>query len=147
MPMLMVAIIAGFLLSTAASYYLTPIVRKLAQERSWVDDPDGGRKMHVAPMPRTGGVAIVGAFLVGLSFFAVAPLIFPAEILPAIRLPSPYIIIGALVMATVGFIDDVKGLHFITKFAAQIGVAALLISGGLVVSEVFNPFSSTPVQL
>ena len=147
MHMLMVAIIAGFLLSTAASFYLTPMVRRLGQEKSWVDDPDGGRKMHQLPMPRTGGIAIVGAFLVGLSFFAIAPLIFPTEILPAIRLPSPYIIIGAMVMAGVGFIDDVKGLHFSTKFVAQIGVAALLIWGGLIVDEVSNPFTGEPVQL
>ena len=99
--MLMVAIIAGFLLSAAASYYLTPLVRRVAQDKSWVDDPDGSRKMHKMPVPNAGGLAIVGAFLVGLSFFAIAPLFLPAEILPEIRLPSPFIIIGALSMAAV----------------------------------------------
>jgi len=145
--MLIVAIVAGFLLSAAASYYLTPLVRRVAQDKSWVDDPDGGRKMHKMPVPNAGGLAIVGAFLVGLSFFAIAPLFLPAEILSEIRLPSPFIIIGALSMAAVGFYDDVRGLHFGLKFAAQIAVALLLVFAGYVVDEIFNPFSGESIQL
>jgi UDP-GlcNAc:undecaprenyl-phosphate GlcNAc-1-phosphate transferase len=145
--MLVAAIIAGFLLSAATSYYLTPIVTRLAHERRWVDDPDGGRKMHSTPIPRTGGLAIVCAFLVGLSLFAVGPLFLPPEILPAIRLPSPAIIFGALMMAAVGFYDDIRGLHFGPKFAMQVGAALLLVAGGIRIYEIFDPFSGQPVEL
>lgn len=144
---LMVAIVAGFLLSATTSYYLTPIVTRLAHERRWVDDPDGKRKLHTRPIPRIGGLAIVGAFLVGLSFFAIAPMFLPADVLPAIRLPHLELITGALIMAAVGFYDDVRGLHFSTKFAAQIGVSLLLIAGGFRIDDVFNPISGQAVEL
>lgn len=147
MPMLIAAIVAGFLLSAAVSYYLTPVVKSLALEKRWVDDPDGHRKVHSTPIPRTGGVAIVGAFLAGLSLFAIGPLFLPQEILPAIRLPAPQIIVGALFMAAVGFVDDIRGMHFGTKFAAQVGVALLLVSAGIRIHEMFNPFSDVAYEL
>lgn len=147
MPMLLAAIVAGFLLSAAVSYYLTPGVIRLAFKMHWVDAPDGRRKVHSTPIPRVGGLSIIAAFLVGLLLFAAGPLFLPEEIAPAIRLPAPQIIIGALLMAGIGFVDDIRGLHFGTKFAAQVGVALLLVSGGIRIHEVFNPFSGVPFEL
>jgi UDP-GlcNAc:undecaprenyl-phosphate GlcNAc-1-phosphate transferase len=50
-------------------------------------------------------------------------------------------------MAVVGLYDDIRHMHFLTKFAFQIGVAILMISGGFVIPEVFNPFTDDAVAL
>ncbi|HUF10415.1 MAG TPA: MraY family glycosyltransferase [Rhodothermales bacterium] len=145
--MLIVVIAAGFLLSALTSYALTPVVARVARRNQWIDTPDASRSIHTQPTPRIGGVAIVGAFLVGLIYFALVPYLLPVELANSIRIPSPLIITGALIMAVVGLYDDIRPMHFLAKLAFQFGVAILMISGGLVIPEVFNPFSDLPFVL
>jgi len=145
--MLIAVIVAGFVLSMTASFALTPIVARLARRRQWIDTPDAARSIHTQPTPRIGGVAIAGAFLVGLAYIALIPHLLPHELANSIRLPSPLIIIGALIMVLVGLYDDIKGMHFFPKFVFQIGVAIMMISGGFVIPEVFNPFTDDAVLL
>ncbi|MGA7304826.1 MAG: MraY family glycosyltransferase [Rhodothermales bacterium] len=145
--MLIAVIVAGFVLSLTASFALTPIVARLAQRKQWIDTPDKARSIHTQPTPRIGGVAIAGAFLVGLVYIALIPRLLPPELAHSIRLPSPLIIAGALIMVLVGLYDDIKGMHFLPKFAFQIGVAIMMISGGFVIPEVFNPFTDGAVTL
>ena len=145
--MLLTAIILAFVLSAATTWWITPMVTRLALEKRWVDDPDGQRKLHKTPIPRVGGIAIVGGFLVGLSFLAIAIHFFKGEVAEMLKLPSPEIIIGALVMAGVGLYDDIRELHFGPKFAAQIAVALLLVAGGFRIQEIFNPFTDQALHL
>lgn len=145
--MLIAVIAAGFVLSMAASFALTPLVVRLAYKRQWIDTPNATRSIHTRPTPRVGGVALVGAFIVGLAYIGLIPYLLPEEIGRLIRLPSPLIISGALIMALVGLYDDIKGVHFLTKLTFQVGVAVLLMSGGFVIPEVYNPFSDTPIVL
>ena len=139
--MTIVVIAAGFLLSAVTSYALTPLVARVARRKQWIDTPDASRSIHTQPIPRIGGVAIVGAFLVGLIYFALVPYVLPEEIANSIRIPSPLVITGALIMAVVGLYDDIRPMHFLAKLAFQFGVAVLMISGGFVIPEVFNPFT------
>jgi len=145
--MLIAVIAAGFLFSALASYALTPVVIRIAERKDWIDRPDASRSIHTRPTPRVGGLAIAGAFLLGLLFFALVPHLLPEELGRSIRLPSPLIIIGALIMTAVGLYDDIRHLHFVTKFACQIGVAVLMIAGGFAIPEVFNPFAENPITL
>jgi UDP-GlcNAc:undecaprenyl-phosphate GlcNAc-1-phosphate transferase len=145
--MLIVVIAAGFLLSALTSYALTPIVARVARRKMWIDTPDASRSIHTQPTPRIGGVAIVGAFLVGLVYFALVPYLLPAEMANSIRIPSPLIITGALIMAVVGLYDDIRPMHFLAKLASQLGVAILMVSGGFVIPEVFNPFTDVSFVL
>ena len=145
--MLIVVIAAGFLLSALASYALTPVVARFARRNQWVDTPDASRSIHTQPTPRIGGVAIVGAFLIGLIYFALVPYLLPEEMASSIRIPSPLIITGALMMAVVGLYDDIRPMHFLAKLAFQLGVAILMISGGFVIPEVFNPFTDVSFVL
>jgi len=50
-------------------------------------------------------------------------------------------------MAFAGLYDDIRHMHFLAKFAFQIGVAMLMISGGFVIPEVFNPFADVAIIL
>jgi UDP-N-acetylmuramyl pentapeptide phosphotransferase/UDP-N-acetylglucosamine-1-phosphate transferase len=51
------------LVSAVLALFLTPLVRNLAWHFGIVDQPDQQRKMHSAPIPRTGGVAIFSTII------------------------------------------------------------------------------------
>ena len=55
------------MLSALTAWGLTPSVIRLAHLLGAVDHP-GARKVHQAPMPRIGGVAVFAGVAVGLAF-------------------------------------------------------------------------------
>ena len=76
------------------------------------------------PTPLVGGIAVFVAFLVGVLTFDSSP--------------SPYLplFLGALLLVTVGFIDDLRGTSVRMRFPAQI-LACLLLSswGGILLND------------
>jgi UDP-N-acetylmuramyl pentapeptide phosphotransferase/UDP-N-acetylglucosamine-1-phosphate transferase len=76
---------------------LTPLVRNFSVRRGWVDNPDSGRKAHRWPVPRTGGVALVAAFvgaygvllLTGLKGSALVELDVVWRLAPAVAIILP----------------------------------------------------------
>src|SRR5690242_6890857 len=59
-----------FLASCFASMVATPLVRRLAWRFNWVDVPDANRKLHAAPIPRVGGIAVFFAYAIGVGLLA-----------------------------------------------------------------------------
>ena len=57
------------LVTFITSAVLVPIVRKVAEHVGAMDIPNE-RKVHDHPIPRMGGLAIFGAFLLGYMLFA-----------------------------------------------------------------------------
>jgi len=96
-----------------------PIFINLACKFDLMDVPND-RKIHSDPIPRIGGVVMaVGAFA---SILIWAPL---NEFVKAT-------LIGSGVLVAFGFVDDVKGIGFKSKFAGQILAALIVILyGGL----------------
>lgn len=126
--MLALVLFFGFVLSFEAALFLTPAVRRLALERGFVDQPDGDRKIHSEPVPAIGGVAIVGATLFGLMCFLLAQPWLP-EPLPSLG-PPPLIVLGAVLIAGVGIIDDRRDLNFKSRLLAQVLVSLLVVASG-----------------
>lgn len=117
---------AGFVVAAVLTAYLIPILRQLAIDRGWVDRPDGERKIHKQPIPSVGGVAIASGFLGGLLCLVVF-----GELSPSFTLGlNTSFFVGAALTAAVGFYDDVKGVSFKQKFAAQVVIALFLIQAG-----------------
>jgi UDP-GlcNAc:undecaprenyl-phosphate GlcNAc-1-phosphate transferase len=111
-----------------ASLALTPVVRDLAWRVGAVDKP-GGRKIHLAPVPRLGGVSVVLA--VGLTILAGYGLErLNLGITLDIDLWSP-IILGALIVFLVGVWDDLRPLPAWLKFFFQAAAAGIAIWGGI----------------
>src|SRR4029077_15845015 len=52
----------SLLVAPVTAFLVTPLVRDFARARGWMDRPDGGRKLHLTPVPRLGGVAVLFAF-------------------------------------------------------------------------------------
>ena len=112
----------------AASILLTPLVRKLAFRIGAVDRPNY-RKVHATIMPRIGGLAIFGAFLIG--YFLLMPKDEHAT----------GILIGALIIIITGFLDDMFEITAKAKVVGQLAAAIVVVTWGGLQIEVINlPF-------
>jgi len=102
----------------AAALVLTPVVKKIAFHVGAIDMPDGKRKIHTKPMPRLGGLAMFFSFLLGYMLFAPKT----TQMLS--------ILIGAMILMIVGFMDDIKSLPPTYKFIGQVIAACVLVFYG-----------------
>ena len=84
-----------------------------------IDVPKDGRRMHTCPIPRLGGVSIfLSALLFSLIFcFDAAFSLFFAWA-------------GAILLVTVGMLDDIYALPPLVKLIAQLGAAYVSTIGG-----------------
>lgn len=119
-------LLIGFLLTLVFTVFLTPVVRRLALQRGWVDRPDGQRKLHARVVPAVGGIAIAAGVAVGLAYMHGVQDLLPF----GFELPPPALWIGALAMVVAGFYDDTRGLGFKGKFVVQVFAAYTLLYAG-----------------
>jgi Fuc2NAc and GlcNAc transferase len=113
-----------FLLSTlTGSLLLTGLARELALKISLLDLPNQ-RSSHSIPTPRGGGLGIVGAFLAGLLY------LLSADVIEIDRY-TVSLLAGSLLVAGIGFWDDLRPLPAHYRFAVHLLAAALLVRAGL----------------
>jgi UDP-GlcNAc:undecaprenyl-phosphate GlcNAc-1-phosphate transferase len=127
----------GLVVAVCSSTVLTFVVREFAR-RAGLVDPVGERKVHVHPVPRIGGVAIVLA--VALAMTAVMTL-FGQHVLAENGRGLVTVIGGALAVHIVGLIDDVRPMRARWKFLAQIAIACGVFIAGVRVSTLSLPFA------
>jgi UDP-GlcNAc:undecaprenyl-phosphate GlcNAc-1-phosphate transferase len=135
----------AFLLSLAAGATLTPLARRLAHRVGAIDHALSSRKVHRRPIPRLGGLAIVGAFyapFVALLFVDSGM----GHLLYAHPRPALGLFLGGLAIAAVGVYDDLKGAGAKSKFAVQFAAAGLVYALGYRVDALANPFGD-PIVL
>lgn len=122
-----------FLVALAVSMTLIPAMIRLAPHIGMIDKPDP-RKVHVAPIPRAGGVGIVlGALLPMLIW------------LPFTDTLIAYYI-GSLVLLVFGVWDDIAELGHYVKFIGQFIAAILVVYYGGVVVETFPFMDMDPLS-
>jgi UDP-GlcNAc:undecaprenyl-phosphate/decaprenyl-phosphate GlcNAc-1-phosphate transferase len=121
----------AFAVALLASLSLTVPVRRLALHYGMVDHP-GPRKVHAAPMPLLGGIAIYAAFVLAILF----------GLRGVLEAQSISILAGATLVLIVGVLDDRGLLHHQVKLFVGMPIAAgfLLISG--IHAEFFSEFLS-----
>lgn len=135
----------AFLLSFLAAAATTPVVRALARRWGWVDAPEG-RKVHLVPVPRVGGLAIAFAYF--LPFAAVLLLDNPIQDAVVRRAPEMAgLFLGGVAIVLLGLWDDLRGLGPARKFAVQIAVATVCWwAFEFRIDRIANPFGD-PVEL
>jgi Fuc2NAc and GlcNAc transferase len=101
------------------SYAGVEVVRRYAIRRRVLDVP-GPRSSHSVPTPRGGGIVIVLATLVSL---IVAAVLEPVGFSPAVLV----YLAGGMLVAGVGWLDDVRSLSAGARMAAHFAAAALLL--------------------
>ena len=123
--------LAAFGLSFVIAFGLTPLVRQLALRYNIVDVPTELRKIHKAPMPYLGGLAIFA------SFTAVTLLFLPMS------RPLAALLLGGTLLAVVGAVDDVRGLGAWTRLGWQFVAALIVLAGGIGIVSITNPLGGS----
>ncbi len=112
----------------------TPLAIRLARRLGIVDRP-GGRRIHERAVPLLGGAGIMVGIVVAVALN-----------LPFTRDDYGAIMIGAVLIALLGGVDDAIGLSAPLKFVAQIGCAVIPVSQGVTIDHVTLPLID-PVDL
>src|SRR5262245_12291849 len=94
--------------------------------------------MHEAPMPRIGGVAVFAGVAAGLLFARWAG----GNYSPELARTAAVLALTAGAMFVLGLLDDVHGVGFGFKFAAQIAAAVIAWTGGFRIDLISLPLSS-----
>lgn len=135
----MTTLFVAFIVSLVVGAVLTLLVRNRAIAMGWVQRVKSSRNVHVRPVPRLGGVAIVGGFfapLVGLLMVdSTVGELFSKETDLVFAL-----FLGGSVIALLGLYDDFRGAGARKKFAVQFAVATLLYVLGFRIDSIANPF-------
>lgn len=120
-------IVLALLAAIILAFIATPPVKLFAEKVGAIDVPKDARRVHKKPIPRMGGLAIFVGFLLSVLLFA--------EIDKSLR----GILIGCLIIAATGAIDDIKPLKWWVKLLCQLVAAAVAIAHGVVINILFNP--------
>ncbi len=99
-----------------------------------IDHPNE-RKGHPVPTPKCGGVGIAVAFLVGI--------VVLYRFAEFARLADPYfrgVILAAMLIAVVSFLDDIYDWPFVVKLIAQLAAAAAAVGSGLALERPRIPY-------
>ena len=124
------------MVAAAGTFVLMFPVRRFALRAGFVAAP-GERRIHARVTPYGGGVAMFAAFLVS---------ILVASQLPALQglfqgSSEPLgLVLGAAVIFTVGFIDDVRDMSAPAKMAGQVLAAMVLVFLGVTMFQFKIPF-------
>ncbi len=115
-------------MSFVVSFWLTARFSKPGSRLYILDHPNA-RSLHLHPIPRGGGVAILaGVYLIG---------IFALHDVAEVRLIA--IAFAVLVLAAIAFMDDRAGLSPVIRIAVHLGVAVGLVVSGLRLEEIELP--------
>mgnify|MGYP005807829729 FL=1 len=106
-----------FFITLIASMILTLIVKKIAIHINALDMPNE-RKVHKKPMPRLGGLAIYGSFIIGYMIYG------------TVSTQMLSVLIGGFIIIITGMIDDIKPIKARYKFLAQVVAAIILVVYG-----------------
>ena len=133
----------AFLLAVGLSYLLTPLVSKLAMRFGAVAVPRE-RDVHKKPLPRWGGLAMFGAFVLTLGSIYVYHTLFHADH-PWTHLQL-HRFVGVLTAATVvavfGVIDDKWEVSALWQSLALIGAGLILVAFDVRIDGITNPFAA-----
>ena len=114
------------------AYFGTGALIPLLRRRAVLDRPNE-LSLHQIPVPRGGGIAVVGAIV--LAWVALIGL----GLLP--RTSSP-VLIGAVLLAAVSWIDDLRGLPPAVRLATQLVAIGLVLRAGMPAGPVFQGWLS-----
>ena len=116
--------IALVITSGATSFALSRVVRDYALRMRWIDHPNE-RSSHDSPTPRGGGLAIIVAAVGALIIGALTGVVNARD--------AVVLGVGAAVLGTVGWLDDIKTLSVALRFGVQAAIALMvvIVVGGL----------------
>lgn len=130
-------VILASLTSFFSAVLLTILVRRYAFHHRILDVPSSMRKIHTMPTPLLGGVAVVSAFLLGL--IIAWPVLTRGYLLPKHLIG---VMVGACFLLWGGILDDRKSLPPRTQIIFPILAALVVITAGIGIPYISNPFGN-----
>ena len=143
------AVLVALAAAAIVSFILTPLTIRFAPRLGAIDVPDAERRVHQQPIPRTGGLAVAGAFvLVGLAGLAINTFFQFVPPLHAVRTSElAALFVGVSVGAFLGYLDDRFELRARWQFISQFVLAAIAIYFGIAIDRLPNPFGDAAFVL
>ena len=124
-------VIWGFALALGIVILLTPAIGQMARRIGAVDAPEA-RRLNELPIPRLGGIALfLGILVPSLAFLE-------------INSETRGLLLGASIAATVGAIDDFRGLTWWQKLGGQVTAAAVPAAFGIYIDRFTFPLLTDP---
>lgn len=124
---LVTRVLVTILVSAVAALLFTPIIRAFAKKVGAVDTPKDERRMHSEPVPLLGGLAIILSYILTVLLFA------------EIDRQVQGMLLGGVIIAILGLVDDIFPLNAILKLCVQIVAACIAVYFGNVIEFITNP--------
>ena len=129
--------IACCVIAMGVTWAITPGIIRLAHALGAVDVP-GSRKVHAEPIPRIGGIAVFVGFATSLLFAGWAAGVLGSDYQAGVVWWG--LAVAATGMMVVGLVDDLCGLSYRWKLAAQMLGATWIWYCGFRIEFVSHPF-------
>src|SRR5258707_5817929 len=114
---------------------LTPVTMVLARRFHAMDYPNK-RKVHHVPVPRLGGIALVGSVAVAMTAGAGINVYIRAGLPSTIGILS-----GLLIVVSVGVYDDIRNVPPAVKLIFQLAAAGVAVALGIRFQLASNPLA------
>ena len=126
--------VAALVLAFLLSYWITPLARGLALRHDFVDRPDAHRKMQTSAVALGGGAVLL---MVTLGVVLLVSIWWGWDLWMMARKPSSILGLcgAAVLLVTVGLVDDAVGIRGSYKLFWQVVAASLVMGAGLNVPE------------
>ncbi len=129
--------LGAFVIALGVAALLTPLVRRLATQAGAFDDP-GGRRVHAQKIPRLGGIAVLAAFFAPLAvLFGLETDVANLFFVEPMRIVG--LVAGGLIVATLGGLDDLRGVRAWHKLWVQSGAGVIAFFCGFRIDAVSLP--------
>ncbi|MDH4189221.1 MAG: undecaprenyl/decaprenyl-phosphate alpha-N-acetylglucosaminyl 1-phosphate transferase [Betaproteobacteria bacterium] len=117
-----------------AIFVVSAVLTLLMARHVRIMDVPNERSSHARPVPKSGGVAIVAAFVLGSLI-----IFFEARIARIEDLHFWVFLCGTVVLAGVSLYDDITQKSFVAKLATQLLCVAAVAASGLIVTSLWIP--------
>ncbi len=132
--LLVIPLLVAFAVSVISAYW----IRKWYLTKKWVDDPkhnNHAKVVHTYAVPRGGGLVVALGMVAGIL------------ILIGVDKHMAGILLGIVLLALIGFLDDIFDIHPYWRLIGGVLAAAAVVGAGIGIAYVTNPFSDGVLQL
>ncbi len=133
-------ILIAFLYCAVVAVLAAGVTYGVARRKLLLDHPNA-RSSHDTPVPRSGGLGIVTATVLGMLALGI-------DGHPAVLRDNAFfaVLLGGLIAAMGGFADDVRTRSFLFKLGIQVVASVIAVALGLVIDTLVVP-GAGPVHL
>ena len=133
----------AFILAFIVSFMLTPYTIKIADKIGAVDIPKDKRRMHTRKMPKFGGPAVIGGFLISMIYLIIIMSIEGSlDLFTELEYGKKLlgVLLGIGIIAITGILDDIKTLKPWQQLLGQVLAATIVVSFGTRIEHLNIPF-------